>query len=387
MWNVFLTGATGFLGGEIAVALSKLDSVEKIACLVRSKEDCEAVDRLERVFALHEDLYDPRKVIAVRGSLTDEKLSCDLARHPDLSDINLVIHSGANTSFLSQKYAAVAETNINGTQRVARWASGLKSLEAFAFIGTATIAGAGQDVVGRTIYEDESPNDTAKHLVGYTQSKMLAEMAVRNILPEEKLAVIRPSILVGDSRCLVPRSFDIAWIIVALRHLRMFFGDPDASCDIIPVDYAADAIVKLLTGPRRYTTYHVSAGAASTTCRNIIDAVVNDDSGVPEFVYTGGEQLHHLKKWLRTGKTPHPSLARYSRQLEYIHYGIGRKKARMLLSGLDAYWKFIDLDQRFDNTRLLEDTGIGLPEPAHNYLGRTAMYFGDLDPLEAAVNP
>jgi signal transduction histidine kinase len=33
----------------------------------------------------------------------------------------------------------------------------------------------------------------------------------------------------------------------------------------------------------------------------------------------------------------------------------------MLLSGLDAYWQFIDLGQRFDNSRLLEDTGIGIP--------------------------
>jgi hypothetical protein len=94
-----------------------------------------------------------------------------------------------------------------------------------------------------------------------------------------------------------------------------------------------------------------------------------------------------LKKWLRTGKNPDPALAPYAEHLEFIHYGIGRKKARMLLSGLDAYWQFIDLGQRFDNSRLLADTRIGTPEPAHNYLGRTAMYLGDLDPLEAAVNP
>jgi len=120
MWKVFLTGATGFLGGELAVALSKLDSVEQINCLVRANDDNEAVDRLERVFALHEDLYDPRKVVAIRGNLTDERLSVQLARHHALKDVNLVIHSGANTSFLSQKYAAVAETNICGTQRIAQ---------------------------------------------------------------------------------------------------------------------------------------------------------------------------------------------------------------------------------------------------------------------------
>lgn len=387
MWKVFLTGATGFLGGELAVALSKLDSVEKITCLVRAKDDCEAVERLERVFALHEDLYDPRKVIAIRGSLTDEKLPIELAHHPRLKDINLVIHSGANTSFLSQKYAAVAETNIAGTQRVVQWASGLKSLDTFAYIGTATIAGAGPDVIGRTIHEDETPNLSARHLVGYTQSKMLAEMAVRAALPEEKLAVIRPSILVGDSRCVVPRSFDIAWIIVALRHLRMFFGDPDAACDIIPVDFAAQAIVTLLTGVRSHTTYHVSAGAGSTNCRTIFEAIGYDDSDVPELVYCPREHLALLKKWLRTGKNPDPALARYSKHLDYIQRGIGRKKARMLLSGLDAYWQFIDLGQRFDNSRLLADTGIGIPEPAHTYLGRTVEYMEDLDPLEAAVNP
>src|SRR5712671_1322191 len=387
MWRVFLTGATGFLGGELAVALSKLESVQKITCLVRSSNDCEAVERLERVFALHEDLYDPRKVIAVRGSLSDEKLPTDLARHPALGDINLVIHSGANTSFLSQKYAAVAETNINGTQRVARWAAGLPSLRAFAYIGTATIAGAGPDVTGRTIQEDETPNSTARHLVGYTQSKMLAEMMARTVLPQEKLVVIRPSILLGDSRYVVPRSFDIAWIIVALRHLRLFFGNPDASCDIIPVDYAAQAIVRLLTGRRTQSTYHVSAGEASTTCRRIIEAIGYDDLGVPPIAFCPREHLVPLKKWLRTGRNPHPSLAPYFDQLQYIEYGIGRKKARMLLSGLDAYWQFIDLDQRFDNSRLLADTGIGRPEPAHNYLGRTAVYLGDLDPLEAAVNP
>jgi len=171
MWKVFLTGATGFLGGELAVALSKLDSVEQINCLVRANDDEEAVDRLERVFALHEDLYDPRKVVAVRGNLTDERLPVLLARHPSLRDVNLVIHSGANTSFLSQKYTAVAETNICGTQRVAQWASQLRSLKTFAYIGTATIAGAGPEVMGRTIYEDETPNPSAKHLVGYTQSK------------------------------------------------------------------------------------------------------------------------------------------------------------------------------------------------------------------------
>ena len=49
----------------MAVALSKISSVEKIVCLVRAKSDEEAAERLRSVFALHHDAYDRTKVLAV----------------------------------------------------------------------------------------------------------------------------------------------------------------------------------------------------------------------------------------------------------------------------------------------------------------------------------
>jgi thioester reductase-like protein len=384
MWRIFLTGATGFLGGELAVALSKLNSVEKIYCLIRAKCDEEALARLKDIFALHGDYYDQYKVCAIRGDLRDDSLPTRLGRMDTLADVNLVIHSAANTSFLQQKYPAIAETNINGTRRILAWASHLKSLETFAYIGTATIVGSSADVIGRTICEDESPNPSATHLVGYTQSKMFAEMAVRAAIPRDKLVVFRPSILLGDSRYLVPRSFDIAWIIVAIRQLRMFFGNLDTACDIISVDYAAKAIESLLMNPRRYTTYHISAGPAATTCREILKGI---DFTAPAVISCPKEHLASIKKWLRReGELP-PALRQYSDYLDHIRFEIGSKNARLLLAGLEAYWQFIDLSQRFDNSRMLADTGIGLPEPAHVYLKRTMAYLHDIDPLEAAVNP
>jgi nucleoside-diphosphate-sugar epimerase len=339
------------------------------------------------VFALHGDDYNHEKVVPVRGDLADAELAAQLARQDVLSDVNLLVHSAANTSFLQQKYPAISETNINGTQRIIDWASRLPSLETFAYVGTATIVGACEDVIGRTVYEDESPNPSAKHLVGYTRSKMLAEMAVRTAIEPDKLVVFRPSILLGDSRCIVPRSFDIAWIIVAVRHLRMFFGNPDAACDIIPVDYAARAIVSLLMNRRRHTTYHVSAGSVATTCRQIGKAIDYTDPGAPDVIFCPREHLQLIKKCLRTGEKLPPGLHQYSEYLKHISVGIGTRNARMLLAGLEAYWQFTDLDQCFDNSRMLSDAGIGLPEPAHVYLKRTAEYLHDIDPLQAAVNP
>ena len=66
---------------------------------------------------------------------------------------------------------------------------------------------------------------------------------------------------------------------------------------------------------------------------------------------------------------------------------LGSKEIRLLLSSLEAYWKFMDLDQRFDNTRLLSDTDIDPPERSHHYLKRTLPFLETVDPLVAAVNP
>lgn len=387
MWRVFLTGATGFLGGELAVALSKSSSVEKIVCLIRAKNNEEAAGRLQSVFAVHQDTYDRNKIVALAGDLMDERLPTVLARYPSMAETNLVVHAAANTSFLQQKNPVIEQTNLWGSQRIAAWASRLRALETFAYIGTATIVGAGKDVVGRMLNEDEAPNPLAKHLVGYTRSKMFGEMAVRAIIPSEKLLVIRPSILVGDTRGIVPRSFDIAWIIAALKHLRMSFGNPDAACDVIPVDYAANAILELLMGRRTHTTYHVSAGRSATTCRQVFNSVGCNGSDRPPLVYLTRTHLELIKRWLRTNNAPDPELSPYSRHLEYVRDQIGKRRARLLLSGLEMYWRFIDLDQRFDNARLLGDTRIGISEPAHDYLKRTAVYLDHIDPLQAAVNP
>src|SRR5262245_59398217 len=131
MRNVFLTGATGFLGGELAVALSKASSIEKIFCLIRADSSEQAAKRLRAVFAVHRDAFDPNKIIAVPGDLTDERLPTVLMQHRGIEDVDVVVHAAANTSFLQQKESIVEQTNLWGSQRMASWASRLPSLETF----------------------------------------------------------------------------------------------------------------------------------------------------------------------------------------------------------------------------------------------------------------
>ena len=55
--NVFITGATGFLGGELLVDLSKRKEIDKIFCLVRAETNEKATQRIKNVFDFHGDFW------------------------------------------------------------------------------------------------------------------------------------------------------------------------------------------------------------------------------------------------------------------------------------------------------------------------------------------
>jgi hypothetical protein len=57
------------------------------------------------------------------------------------------------------------------------------------------------------------------------------------------------------------------------------------------------------------------------------------------------------------------------------------------MGGLEPYLDFIELGQVFDNSKLLEDTSIGLSEPAHEYIKRSAHFLSKIDVFEEALAP
>ncbi|MFI5151571.1 MAG: SDR family oxidoreductase, partial [Bacteroidia bacterium] len=178
--DVFLTGVTGFLGGEILMDLSKRKEVDRIYCLIRAKSQEEAGKRLKKVFALHQDLMDETKIIPVLGDLSDEMLDQQLCSNKELNGVSTIIHSAANTSFSKMFDSMIMNVNIHGLRRVLTWAKGLEHLSTFAYVGTATICG--KDTRNRVIFEAESPNEQVSHLVTYTRSKMLGELMLGEYL-------------------------------------------------------------------------------------------------------------------------------------------------------------------------------------------------------------
>jgi thioester reductase-like protein len=384
----FVTGITGFIGGEVLVNLAERREVERIYCLVRAGSHEAAMARLRKVFLLHGDTFDEGRVVPVVADLTDGGLAETLSRDPRLAGITHVVHSAANTSFGRGHDDAVERVNVHGLRSILEWSAKLADLELFTYVGTATIRGKG--VTHRVVHEDESPDPHARHLVKYTSSKSDGELMLRQYLPEHKVLVVRPSIVMGDSRNPVPRSNVILWALAAENLLRMGPVDGEAKLDIVPVDYASRAIVALLFARRRHQVYHISSGAAgATTSRLLTDAITPFFPPSPPHVYVSREWIGHMRAWAR-GRLPADSpLRAYPAHLEHWLRVLDGdpQKMRILLAGWEPYLRFIELGQVFDNSRLLADTAAGQAPAGHEYIARCAGFVGGIDVFEGALDP
>ncbi|MCD6012617.1 MAG: Male sterility domain protein [Flavipsychrobacter sp.] len=385
--NIFLTGCTGLVGGELLVRLSKREDVKKIYCLIRAQSHQDAVARLHKVFDVHEDHYDAKKIIPVVGNLFDDHLTEQLVENKHLHDIHTVIHSAANTSFSRVNDTLVEKANVGGLEKVLLWAKTLPTLQTFLYIGTATICG--KDIRDRIVQEVESPNTKVNHVVKYTYTKMRGEMLIHKHLPDEKVFIARPSIIMGDSRAIMPRSPVILWAMATINHLRLMPVNEFSKLDIVPMDYTAKAIIGLLFAKRKYHTYHISAGKASTTANQLAKTLSDYFDDLPPFKFVEKSMLKHIKLWTKNKLHEGDELYQYQDYLDYWEEVFeGKSNLRILFTGLDPYLEFMELGQVFDNSRLLEDLPeIGNSEPAHEYIAKSMHYVEKLDILEGAIDP
>ena len=112
--NIFLTGSTGFLGGELLVSLSKKSGINKIYCFIRPDNENDALGRLKKVFSMYGDYFDENKIIPVSGNLFDPHLTQSLQANKMLDDTDVIIHAAANTSFSRIFDDMLEQVNIAG---------------------------------------------------------------------------------------------------------------------------------------------------------------------------------------------------------------------------------------------------------------------------------
>ena len=168
--NIFLTGATGFLGSHLMHRL--LQEGHHVAALARSSKNSPASDRVRQVLmdvgdAPVTNLETYEGDISLPGLGLHEDASRLLASRTDE-----VWHCAASLSFQQEDRDEIFRMNVDGTRNVLEWVKRTKGRR-LQHVSTAYIAGKRADVV----LEDEvDMGQTFKN--AYEESKCRAELLI-----------------------------------------------------------------------------------------------------------------------------------------------------------------------------------------------------------------
>lgn len=345
--TVLITGATGFLGGATLAQLLRAHPELRVVALVRARSKGDGLARLQSSLARfrERDLpdFDVRRVEVICGDIAEPSTFDD----ERFDQVTHVIHLAANTSFRSVR--SVRRVNILGALTLAHRMRRAPHLERFLHVGTGFSCGL--LTPGTVIGEDDYPRDDARHVVEYTRSKAEAETLLESTAQELPLTIARPSVIVGHSRLGVRPSASIFWFYRTADLLRRSSNPLALRDDIVPVDYAAEALVALLLKPRlQHRRYHVSAGEGSACSWQEMSAAFD---------------RHHGVRADDPYRVVDPASLAQERERMAGRLGPGDEE-RMLMA-LELYFRFPAIV--FDNRRLLAE-GVAPPPRFVDYLER-----------------
>jgi amino acid adenylation domain-containing protein/thioester reductase-like protein len=262
--EVFLTGATGFLGAFMLAELLRRTTA-RAHCLVRATDVADGARRLRQVltrYGLWHDAFAAR-IHPVVGDLCKRRFGLAAAAFDALAArVAVVFHSGAQVNYV-QPYVAHRAANVGGTAEVIRFAATgrrkpLHHISSIAVFGPSGFFGG-----KRRVREDDDLDEYLQYLgfdIGYTASKWVAEKlvweAIRAGLPA---AVHRPGFVMGDSRTGVgnPDDFMGRCVRGSIR-VGVVPDLPRQRKEFVPVDVVSRAILHIAADPANLgRAYHL----------------------------------------------------------------------------------------------------------------------------------
>ncbi len=260
--RVFLTGATGFIGASLLQTwLDRSDAI--VAVLARAKHDVPPAQRIRDILAeLYPQAQVPRlleRVKVVEGDVTQDRLGMRADHYDRLaSETTHVIHCAAAVRFDLELEDARRE-NVGGTRRVLEFGRECRALRRMDYVGTAYVAGK-----RRGLIRENELDEGQQHNNTYERTKLEAETAVRQSIPDLPVTILRPSIVVCDSRtgrATNHNGFYRALSMYWRDQLKILPGDPETRLDLVPVDYVAEAAYSIASaGGPAGQCYHLAAG-------------------------------------------------------------------------------------------------------------------------------
>lgn len=347
-YTYFFTGFPGFIASRLIKKLIQLDEQAHFELLVHPSQSEKAHKEVEMLVRSH--FGQSKQFTILKGDITKENLGLsDLEMQGLLHKVTHVFHLAAIYDLAVPRDLAY-EVNVVGTDNVNRWVQQLTQLQRYVYFSTAYVSG---DRTGTILETDLQKNQNFKNF--YEETKFQAELLVQDIRDKVPVTIIRPGIVMGDSRTGETAKFDGPYFVMRfLDRFRKFpipfVGRGEALINLVPVDYIVDA-----------TTY----------------LALHD---------VGANKVYHL-----TDPQPHTSIKAYER---ICHELLGKKPSWMLpqawvlsLLTITAFRRWVRVEKEtlayfscpaeYDSSQTradLQHSGVECP-PFERYIGQAVAYY------------
>ncbi len=260
--EVLLTGATGFIGTQIAMRLLN-DTDHPITALVRAGDDEAAALRLSRSWWDWPELAQAigGRVSVLRGDVSEPRLGLGEPEYHELvRSVTHIIHAAADLR-IDAPIEEVRRTNVLGVANVidlARAAHRDHGLGRLSHISTAYVSG-----TRRGIIPEGPPEEGYGFYNSYERSKNEGERLVQAASGELPVSVFRPGMVVGDSGTGYVKTFNTVYFLLRRYlngRLRFVPTSPSTRVNLVPVDYVAGAVARLtFEQEAEGLTFHLTA--------------------------------------------------------------------------------------------------------------------------------
>jgi amino acid adenylation domain-containing protein/thioester reductase-like protein len=245
--NIFLAGATGFLGSFILWELLR-QTESTVYCLVASAGPEEGKEKIQREMENYE-LWNGRlsnRIIAIPGSFSQPKFGLLDEQFNILSTlIDTIYYAGASVNYVAP-YSIMKEINVIGVQEVLRLASQFK-LKPVHYVSSISVFSASDFTANSEVSEYDEPNFPQELTTGYAQSRWVAEKLVVAARQRKiPVSLYRQGRITGDSQTGIASVDDVIFrLIKGFIQLQSAPILNNLIVEMVPVDYTAKALVHL----------------------------------------------------------------------------------------------------------------------------------------------